>query len=181
MLEIPYGTLSEGGDFSTAADFSQSRGLSTEAFEALPRVRFEAPRHGATSTPHPARRTPSCWHPSGPHTFWGSAASEIGAPARFSSDAAHLSVCAGAEALAGLPVGDLKRLMEAHGVPDAGCIEKAHLVEALLDCFARPRQAASLSLPSIVQPAACAICMSGFKEGDLLRQLGCSELHARPC
>jgi hypothetical protein len=124
-LEIPYGTLSEAGDLSSAG---YSRGLSTEAFEALPRVRFEAPRHGA-------------------------------------------------EALAGLPVGDLKRLMEAHGVPDAGCIEKAHLVEALLERFARPRQAASLSLPSIAQPTQCAICMSSFKEGDLLRQLSCSELH----
>jgi hypothetical protein len=77
-----------------------------------------------------------------------------------------------------LPVGDLKRLMEAHGVPDAGCIEKAHLVEALLERFARPRQAASLSLPTIMQPAQCAICMSNFKEGDLLRQLGCSDLQA---
>ena len=83
--------------------------------------------------------------------------------------------------LASLPVGDLKRLMEAHGVPDAGCIEKAHLVEALLERFARPRPAASLSLPNIAQPTQCAICMSSFKEGDLLRQLSCSELYAQPC
>jgi len=63
-------------------------------------------------------------------------------------------------------------------VPDAGCIEKAHLVEALLEAFARPRPPASLSLRSIAQPTQCAICMSAFKEGDLLRQLSCSELCA---
>ena len=55
-------------------------------------------------------------------------------------------------------------------MPDAGCIEKAHLVEALLEAFARPRPPASLSLRSIAQPTQCAICMSAFKEGDLLRQ-----------
>lgn len=70
--------------------------------------------------------------------------------------------------------------MEAHGVADAGCIEKAHLVEALLESFARPRPAASLSLRSVAQPTQCAICMSAFKEGDLLRQLSCSELCAPP-
>ena len=70
--------------------------------------------------------------------------------------------------------------MEAHGVADAGCIEKAHLVEALLESFARPRPAASLSLRSVAQPTQCAICMSAFKEGDLLRQLSCSELCALP-
>ena len=53
VLEIPYGTLSEAGDLSSAG---YSRGLSTEAFEALPRVRFEAPRHGATL--HTPRRPP---------------------------------------------------------------------------------------------------------------------------
>ena len=65
-------------------------------------------------------------------------------------------------------------------MPDAGCIEKAHLVEALLEAFARPRPPASLSLRSIAQPTQCAICMSAFKEGDLLRQLSCSELCAPP-
>ena len=73
VLEIPYGTLSESGDLSSAG---YSRGLSTEAFEALPRVRFEAPRHGATlHALHPARRTPPP-----PRSGGGSAASGIGHP-----------------------------------------------------------------------------------------------------
>ena len=66
VLEIPYGTLSESGDFS----LGYSRGLSSEAFEALPRVRFEAPEHGVALNSAPPAVPPA-------GTPWGSAASEI--------------------------------------------------------------------------------------------------------
>ena len=111
------------GDFSSS---SFSRGLSSEAFEALPKVRFEGPSYNA-------------------------------------------------EALTDLTVADLKRLMEVHGVSDAGCIERAHLVDALLEKAGRVAEPSSL--PGISQPAQCAICMNGFKDGDTLRQLDCSDLH----
>ena len=59
VLEIPHGTLSESIDFSSVGS---SRGLSAEAFEALPKVRFEAPRPGDTlhAPPRPPYPLPRC-------------------------------------------------------------------------------------------------------------------------
>jgi len=76
-----------------------------------------------------------------------------------------------------MPVGELKRLMEVFSVSDAGCIERQHLTDALLDKFGQGRPVDTACLPCISQPSQCAICMSNFRDGDVLRQLGCSELH----
>ena len=127
MLEIPIGSLSEVGDASSSA----SRGLSKEAWDALPSVRFTGPDYDA-------------------------------------------------DALALLSVSELKRVMEVHGISDAGCIERHHLVEKLLEKFVRPAAAdSSAGLPRISQPAACAICMSNFRDGEVLR-CACAAGPARP-
>lgn len=76
-----------------------------------------------------------------------------------------------------MPVGELKRLMEVFSVSDAGCIEKQHLTDALLEKFRQGRATDAACLPCISQPSQCAICMSNFRDGEVLRQLGCSELH----
>ena len=74
-------------------------------------------------------------------------------------------------------ISDLKQLMRAHSVRAEGAIEKAHLVEALLESFATRPFHLARPVSTICDPMQCAICMYDFTDAELLLQLPCHPAH----
>ena len=99
--------------------------------------------------------------------------------------------------LESLSMHELRRLVQAHQLDDTGCIDRVHLLkllgpvctqqegrgDAAPPAVSSPRAASSAasadaSLLDGEQPTQCAICQCDFVEGDELKRLPCSPLHA---
>ena len=92
-----------------------------------------------------------------------------------------------------LSIGELRQLVYARRLDDVGCIEKVHLIELLArydtcppcePAEAEDGMAVHLSDALFDDerrknlPQQCAICMTDFRESELLKVLPCSDLHA---